>query len=94
MTSALQIGHAHRAANPTLPGRYVRHAVAYFEDTDTELDVIVSFDIDGPEEVCVQSVHPDLGAEGWGHDIFKSLDAEQLDSLRLQCIDKVEWRGK
>lgn len=81
-----------KTPNPKLEGSHDCKAVLTFPTH--ELDVIVSFDVDGYRDVCVQSVHPDFGRDGWGADLYGSLTREQIEELAEQAVNSPSWDRK
>lgn len=66
----------------------------YWPESDSEVPVIVGFDIDGYKDICIQSVHVDYGRNSCGPDIQETLDEMQIADLEHAVCLQLPWDRK
>lgn len=80
--------------NPMVLGSHDARTTLYWPDAETEVPVVVGFDIDGFKRISIQSVHHDYGRNEWGPDIQAELDEIQLADLAQAVCLTLVWDKK
>lgn len=80
--------------NPLVLGSELAHTLLYWPHAESEVPVVVGFDIDGFKALAIKSVHVDYGRGEWGPDILAELDELQVADLATAVCLTLAWDGR